>query len=136
VDDRQVLLSESERIRACGYAIDGGESVSEGVCIGVAMTFAAVQLWPRSAFRLSTVRMSPEHELDIICAVLDAARQAALSCPLGLNFATVSKCGAGQDHFRAPNLNLSAVSFSGAGQQVLMLSTHAQPVLDPACWIE
>lgn len=78
VVDRQALLSEFEEIRRRGYAVDREETVLGGVCIGAAITVdqAPVSL----ALSLSTplVRMTPEREQEIISAVLETARLAAL----------------------------------------------------------
>lgn len=79
VVDRQVLLSEFEQIRARGYAIDREESVSGGVCIGAAITAGDSPVVAALSVSTPTVRMSPERELKITRAVLDAAREAALS---------------------------------------------------------
>jgi DNA-binding IclR family transcriptional regulator len=77
VCDRQSLIAEFERIRAQGYALDREESVAGGVCIGAAVTLDGSMV--SSALSVSTpiVRMTPERELEITRAVLDAARAAA-----------------------------------------------------------
>lgn len=78
VVDRQVLLSEFEQIRSCGYAIDREESVSGGVCIGAAITVDGSSVVAAISTSTPSVRMSAERELEIIHAVLDSARQAAI----------------------------------------------------------
>jgi DNA-binding IclR family transcriptional regulator len=78
VVDRQMLLSEFERIRASGYAVDREESVSGGVCIGAAITVNGSPVVAAISVSTPTVRISPEREQEITRAVLDAAREAAL----------------------------------------------------------
>jgi len=79
VVDRQLLLAEFEQIRLRGYAIDREESVSGGVCIGAAITVASGPVVAALSVSTPVVRMSPDRELEITRAVLDAARQAAIS---------------------------------------------------------
>lgn len=78
VVDRQALLSEFEQIRARGYAIDREESVNGGVCIGAAVALDGAPVKAALSVSTPTVRISPERELEIVRAVLDVARQAAL----------------------------------------------------------
>ncbi|MGD1074295.1 MAG: IclR family transcriptional regulator [Bryobacteraceae bacterium] len=78
VCDRQTLLSEFERIRSEGYALDREESVIGGICIGAAIALDDSPVL--AAFSVSTPvpRMTPERELEITRALLDAAHLAAL----------------------------------------------------------
>lgn len=78
VIDRQALLAEFERIRMQGYAADREESVLGGVCIGAAVTVDESPVMAAISVSTPVVRMTPERELEITRAVLDAARQAAI----------------------------------------------------------
>jgi DNA-binding IclR family transcriptional regulator len=78
VTDRQALLAEFERIRAQGYAADREESVLGGVCVGAAVTVDGAPVMAAISVSTPVVRMTPERELEITRAVLDAARQAAI----------------------------------------------------------
>jgi DNA-binding IclR family transcriptional regulator len=78
VVDRQVLLSEFERIRASGYAIDREESVTGGVCIGAAITVDGSAVVAALSTSTPLVRISAQRELEITRTVLDSARQAAI----------------------------------------------------------
>ncbi|MEO8027244.1 MAG: IclR family transcriptional regulator [Bryobacteraceae bacterium] len=78
VTDRQALLAEFERIRAQGYALDREESVMGGVCIGAAIAIDNNSVMAGLSVSTPVVRMTPEKELEITRAVLDAARRAAL----------------------------------------------------------
>jgi DNA-binding IclR family transcriptional regulator len=75
--DRQALLAEFERIRAQGYALDREESVNGGICIGAAITLDGSSVIAALSISTPVVRMTPERELEITRAVLDAARVAA-----------------------------------------------------------
>ena len=77
VCDREPLLAEFERIRAQGYAIDREESVTGGVCIGAAITLDGSHVTAALSVSTPVVRMTPERELEVTRAVLDAARAAA-----------------------------------------------------------
>ena len=77
VCDREPLLAEYERIRAQGYAIDREESVAGGICIGSAVTLDGNHVTAALSLSTPVVRMTPERELEVTRAVLDAARAAA-----------------------------------------------------------
>jgi DNA-binding IclR family transcriptional regulator len=78
VSDRQTLLAEFERIRAQGYAMDREESVAGGICVGAAVTLDGSSVTSALSVSTPVVRMTPERELEITRAVLDAARAVAL----------------------------------------------------------
>ena len=75
--DRQALLAEFDRIRQQGYAMDREESVAGGICIGAAITLDGSPVTSALSVSTPVVRMTPERELEITRAVLDAARAAA-----------------------------------------------------------
>lgn len=77
VCDRQSLLTEFDRIRAQGYALDREESVNGGICIGAAITLDGSSVLAALSVSTPVVRMTPERELEITRALLDAARLAA-----------------------------------------------------------
>jgi DNA-binding IclR family transcriptional regulator len=77
VCDRQALLAEFDRIREQGYAMDREESVTGGICISAAVTLDGSPVTSALSVSTPVVRMTPDRELEITRAVLDAARAAA-----------------------------------------------------------
>ncbi|MDE3103741.1 MAG: IclR family transcriptional regulator [Acidobacteriota bacterium] len=77
ITDRRLLHEEFERIREQGYAVDRGEAVTGGVCIGVPV--ATPEGHVVGAVSLSTPdgRMTPEREQQIIAAVRQTAQAIA-----------------------------------------------------------
>jgi DNA-binding IclR family transcriptional regulator len=75
--DRQALLDEYAQIRTRGYAIDRGESVKGGICIGAPVVAEGAPVMAAISVSTPLVRMWPERELEVTRAVLDVARQAA-----------------------------------------------------------
>jgi len=78
VVDRQALLAEFEAIRKRGYAVDREETVNGGVCIGAAITAEGTPVSLALSLSTPLVRMTPAREQEIIGAVLESARLAAL----------------------------------------------------------
>ena len=78
VVDRQALLAEFEVIRKRGYAVDREETVTGGVCIGAAITADGSPVSLALSLSTPLVRMTPAREQEIIGAVLESARLAAI----------------------------------------------------------
>jgi len=78
VVDRQALLAEFEATRKRGYAVDREETVMGGVCIGAAITVDKSPVTLALSLSTPLVRMTPAREQEIIGAVLESARLAAL----------------------------------------------------------
>jgi DNA-binding IclR family transcriptional regulator len=78
VVDRQALLSEFEDIRKRGYAVDREETVIGGVCIGAAITADGTPVSLALSVSTPLVRMTAAREQEMIGAVLESARLAAL----------------------------------------------------------
>ena len=78
VVDRQALLAEFETIRKRGYAVDREETVLGGVCIGAAIASDGTPVSLALSVSTPLVRMTPAREQEIVGAVLENARLAAL----------------------------------------------------------
>src|SRR5882724_5845456 len=79
VIDRQPLLEEFARIRASGYSVDRQETVLGGVCFGAAITANGSPVVAAISLSTPLVRMTAQREKQIVAALLDTARRAALA---------------------------------------------------------
>lgn len=77
--DRRRLLAELEEVRRTGYACDREESVIGGVCLGAAITAGGSPVVSALSVSIPVVRLTDAREREIIAAVLDAAREAAMA---------------------------------------------------------
>jgi DNA-binding IclR family transcriptional regulator len=77
VIDRGTLLSDFERIRIQGYAVDREEAVEGGVCIGAPVQLKRGNVFAAVSLSSPIARITPDREKDIIQGVCAAAREIA-----------------------------------------------------------
>src|SRR6185437_12714892 len=77
VIDRGALLSDFERIRVKGYAVDREEAVEGGVCIGAPIRPKNENVSAAISLSSPIARITPDREKDIIRGVCAAAREIA-----------------------------------------------------------
>jgi DNA-binding IclR family transcriptional regulator len=75
--DRGVLLTEFERIRVKGYAVDREEAVEGGVCVGAPIRSKSGSVSSAVSLSSPIARVTQEREKDIIRGVCAAAREIA-----------------------------------------------------------